>query len=208
MRELDLRRTLSEQEVLRREVDHRVKNSLASIAAIIQLEARAQPSAEARVALEAVLQRLMALSALHEEVHVSDHGDDVAIGPLIDRAFAKLRLLVPDRVKLDAEIGPLSLPVGQASALTLIVNEFVANSVKHGFADGREGRIAVRVASHADGFALHCRDDGAGNDAAVARVAASGGLGTRIINALSRSIGADARWGSDGRGLTLDVVAR
>ena len=137
-----------------------------------------------------------------------DHGDDVAIGTLIDRAFAKLAAAGARSVKLDAEIGPLSLPVGQASALTLIVNEFVADSVKHGFADGREGRIAVRVSNQADPFALHCRDDGAGNDAAVARVADSGWLGTRIITALSRSIGADARWGSDGRGLTLDVVAR
>jgi len=208
MRELDLRRTLAEQEVLRREVDHRVKNSLASIAAIIQLEARAQDSLEARAALETVLQRLMALSALHEEMHDGGHGDEVAIAPLIDRAFTKLRLLVPSRVSLEAQVAPMSLPVGQASALALIVNEFVANSVKHGFADGRRGRIAVTVASDAGGFALHCRDDGAGNGASLERVAASTGLGSRIITALSRSIGADARWGSDGRGMTLEVVAR
>ncbi len=208
MRELNLRRVVAEQDVLRREVDHRVKNSLASIAAIIQLEARAQASAEAREALESVLKRLTALSALHEEMHDGEAGGDVAIAPLIDRAFTKLRLLVPARVTLAADVAAFSLPVAQASALALIVNEFVANSVKHGFADGREGRIAVQVANDTAGFALHCRDDGAGNDAALVRLEGSGGLGTRIITALSRSIGAEARWGSDGRGITLEVVAR
>jgi len=208
MRELDLRRMLAEQEMLRREVDHRVKNSLASIAAIIQLEARAQASAAAREALETVLQRLTALSALHEEINDGDGTGEVAIGPLIDRAFAKLRLLVPERVGLDVDVAPISLPVAEASAIALIVNEFVANSVKHGFADGREGRIAVKVANGGAGFALFCRDDGVGNEASLSGVASGGGLGTRIITALSRSIGAEARWGSDGRGMTLEVVAR
>lgn len=209
MRELELRRALAEQDMLRREVDHRVKNSLASIAAIIQLEARGQASPEAREALESVLGRLNALSALHEEMHDgAGDGEQVAIAPLIDRAFAKLRLLVPPHVRLRAEVAPLSLPVDQASALALIVNEFVANSVKHGFADGREGQIAVSVANDNGSLALRCRDDGAGDADAVERVANSGGLGTRIIAALSRSMGADARWGSDGRGLTLDVIAR
>ena len=206
MRELELRRALGVQDVLRREVDHRVKNSLASLGAVIQLQINRTPGAEAREALEAVLGRLHALGALHEEVYSGEAGM-VDVARLIERVVGKLKMLIGERIRFALDLAPLSLAAEHASPLMLIVNEFVTNSDKHGFGE-QGGTITVQVEQDGDGYRMRCRDDGSGDAATVARIGSSRGLGMRVIDALAGSIGADVRWGEAKPGVELTIRVR
>jgi len=205
MSELNLRLSLKVQDVLRREIDHRVKNSLASIAAVIQLQSARSESADAQGALAAVGSRLTALSALHEEMQLSSNGETVDAAKLIERAVAKLSLIVGEKIGFALELSPTKVPSDHANAIALIVNEFVTNSARHGFGVGAAGTISIALRPGADGYALSLRDDGRGDAQSIERVVKSQGLGSRVVTTLARSIGAAPRWTAAEPGLRLEL---
>lgn len=207
MSELNLRLALRRQSLLRREIDHRVKNSLASVGAIISLQSARSATPETREALDAVLTRLTALEALHEELYKVGDGDEVDFAGLVERAVSKLRHLVPERIAIQVDVQPHLLSSEQANAIALTVNEFVTNSAKHGFHDGREGTIRVEGHAAGQGFRLVCSDNGAGDADAISQIENSAGLGSRIIRALAASVRATTSWTEGRPGLRLEVVS-
>ncbi|MCY7339431.1 MAG: histidine kinase [Sphingomonas bacterium] len=207
MSELNLRLSLKVQDVLRREIDHRVKNSLASIAAVIQLQSARSDSADAQGALAAVGSRLTALSALHEEMQLSSDGESVDAAKLIERAVAKLSLIVGEKVGFALDLAPTMVPSDHANAIALIVNEFVTNSARHGFGDSA-GTIAITLRGRAGGYALTLSDDGRADAQAVERVERNQGLGSRVVGSLARTIGAAPRWSTAEPGLRLVLDAQ
>ncbi|MDQ3075382.1 MAG: ATP-binding protein [Pseudomonadota bacterium] len=206
MSELNLRLALRRQSLLRREIDHRVKNSLASVGAIIGLQAARSASPETRLALDAVHARLTALEALHEELHQVGDGETVDFAGLIDRAVAKLRQIIPDRIAIDVDVAPHRLSSDRASAIALTVNEFVTNSAKHGFLSDSAGTIRVTGMAEDGGFRLVCEDDGAGDEAAIERIENSAGLGIRIIRTLAASLGTTTEWSAQEPGVRLEMI--
>lgn len=205
MSELNLRLALRQQELLRREIDHRVKNSLASVNAIIGLQASRSTQPGAREALAAVQTRITALEALHEELHHAGDGEEVDLAALIERAVSKLRYLVPDQLAVETRVDRHRVTSIEANAVALIVNEFITNSAKHGFNDEVGGAIHIEGYSEGDGFRLVCRDDGRGDAASIVRIEAGGGLGSRIIRTLASSIRGSTQWTALDPGLQLSV---
>lgn len=207
MAELNLRVALRREQVLRREIDHRVRNSLASIGAIVRLQTMRSEDNGIRGALEAVNSRISALAALHDDMHQGPEGKSVDFRPLMERAVAGLRKIVPPRVSITADVPNIELISTEATAVALLVNEFVTNSVKHGFGpDGGTIEIEGRVD---DGkVSLICRDNGSANEETIARLSGSNGLGTRVMHTLAGSLEAELRWSIRNPGLQLEVVSR
>lgn len=208
MSELNLRLALRRQSVLRREIDHRVKNSLASVGAIISLQALRSETPETRAALEAVHSRLTALEALHEELHQVGESEEVDFAGLVERAAGKLRLVVPDRIAIEVDVESHPLSSEQANAIALTVNEFVTNSAKHGFPGERRGTIRIEGGVEGDSLRLVCSDDGAGDSAAIDRIEQSAGLGTRVIRTLAASIRAEPQWSQGRPGIRLELSSQ
>jgi len=206
MSELNLRLSLKVQDVLRREIDHRIKNSLASIAAVIQLQSARSDSAAAREALAAVGSRLTALSALHEEMQLGSDGEAVDAASLIERSVGKLGTIIGDQVAIALELAPTMVPSDHANAIALIVNEFVTNSARHGFGVGETGTISIALRPSENGYALSLSDDGCGDAQSLAAVENTKGLGGRVVATLARSIGATPRWTAAEPGLRLELA--
>ncbi len=205
MSELDMRLAVREQAVLRREIDHRVKNSLASVAAIVELQKTRSPSPEVKEALTQVQVRLGALEALHEELHQDGTDRTVSLPRLVERAVTKLSPLLPETIAFDVAVEPVDIASNEANAVALIINEFVTNSAKHAFRPDASGVIRISGGPSGSSFALVCSDDGCGGDAAVERISNSRGLGARVIETLARSIGTEARWSTKRPGLRLQI---
>ncbi|MFP5340499.1 MAG: sensor histidine kinase, partial [Gammaproteobacteria bacterium] len=196
MRQLELRLALGRQDILRREIDHRVKNSLASISAIIELQAARSGNAQVQDALSEVQKRLMALLSLHSELQQG--GDEsVDLQGLVGRLAVMLGQLLPPTVALRHDIEPAVLAVGDAQSVGIIVNEFVSNAGKHASFNGGTGEVSIRGRRAGDRYLLVCSDDGSGGDQALAAVLSSKGLGTSIIAASARSLRADVDWSAD-----------
>ena len=207
MRELDLRIALKDEQTLRREVDHRVKNSLASISSLLAMKARRESNDAARSALEDASNRIRSLSSLHAELHDLDGSEHINLKSLFGRIEADLRQLIPGGIDLTIDVEDGVASPQMANAFVLIVNEFVSNSVKHAFGAG-PGSIAISIEGRRRGWAISCRDDGSATAQDADRAAAASGLGTRVIQSLASSMGAAPAWHADGTGmeLRLDLI--
>lgn len=201
MRQLELGQALRHQDVLRREIDHRVKNSLASVAAIVSLQASRSSSEEVRAALSAVQSRLAALVSLHEQLHQTADGTSVKLDRFVEKSAEMMRSLLPEQVTIQARMEPAIVAPEQASLIGNIVNEFVANSAKHAFPNGRAGSIRISGRREGERYAIECVDDGCGSPELLAL--ATGGLGSRIIAASAKGLGTAAEWKAGAPGMIL-----
>jgi len=202
MRELDLRLSLEREQVLRREIDHRVKNSLASIGSLFSMKARAAPDERVRLALEDASLRIRSLSSLHAELHDLEHGQSVDLASLFRRVTLDLQQLLPDGIGLSVKVHGGQATPHLANSLLLIVNEFVSNSVKHGFSDAG-GTIEFVISTSDDDWSIVCKDNGAADRQDAERAESASGLGTRVINSLATSLGASLDWRAEGNGMEL-----
>lgn len=205
MRLIELRGALARVDVLRREVDHRVKNSLASIAAVVSMQAARTDSAEVRAALGEVQSRLVVQAALHEQLVSSDDGARADLADYLGRLAPPLRTLLPEGVRLDVVAEPIELSGEQLGRVGLIVNEFVTNAGKYGFPADAIGAVNVQGEQLDDGtYRVTCADDGQAGDTALAAARDGKGLGARIIKAAAVSLGGAAEWSLGGPGLRLE----
>lgn len=202
MRELDLRIALLREQTLRREVDHRVKNSLASIGALLSIKARRETDLAARLALKDASSRIRSLSSLHAELHELGGQDSVSLKSLFTRIETDLRQLLPEGIQLKIAVGDDRVGPELASSLVLLVNEFVANSVKHTFGSGA-GSIDIDIEAHPDRWAMVCRDNGSAGAAEAERAAKAAGLGTRMIQSIASSLNIAPQWSANGNGMEL-----
>lgn len=208
MRELDLRIALEQEQALRREVDHRVKNSLASIGALISMKARRESNDAVRLALEDASSRICSVSALHAELHNLVRGQLVDLQSLLGRIESDLRQLIPDSVKLLINVQTERTTPAFANAVLLIVNEFVSNSVKHGQNGDGGGVIQIDIRSSNREWQIVCKDDGKATALDAKRATLGSGLGTRVIQSCASSLGAVVEWRSNGSGMELIITSQ
>lgn len=204
MRLFDLRLALKRQQLLAREVDHRVKNSLAMTAAIVNLHARSSGNPEVKAALETVQSRLAAIAALHEELHQTS-GSTVELSAFLGRLREYLRPLLPDDVGFELELDPVALPSDIVSNIGLIVKEFIANTAKYGLDSRGEGAVSITGRHGHDRYIVTSRNLGRVDEAALQSIQASSGLGSKIIASCAKTIGATCEWRLGDPGLVLEI---
>jgi len=180
---------LYEQTVLHRELQHRVANSLQIIASVLMQSARRVPSPDAKSYLVDAHSRVMSVAAVQQQLAQSRVGD-VALRAYLTELCASIGAsMIQDRDKLvlrvEADEGTATADV--SVSLGLIVTELVINALKHAFPAGRGGSIVVGYESGPPPrWALSVTDDGVGMPATPAKP----GLGTSIVEALTKQVGA------------------
>lgn len=186
--QLELRATLRREDMLRREIDHRVKNSLQSVSAFVRLQRGATDNPDAREALQTVEQQIGTVAVLHELLDQRTMAESVELAPYLDRVVALLASTVPANISVEGRFEPLSTRAATASSLGTIVNELVANAVKHAF--GRDGAGHVVLDGRHGGagtYRITCRDDG-GVVSTSALPSKREGLGLKIMAAAVRQL--------------------
>ncbi len=182
---------LANAEILLKEVHHRVKNNLQMISSLLKLHADKVSDPLAQAAFADSQERVRAIALLHERLHQSKTPGDVDVGdyaqsliPMLLRAYAGTA------VSTRVEAGGIVLPVDAAVPFGLILNELVANAVKHAFSDVAVAApsIEVLVEKDAHDFVLIVRDNGRGFPADF-DLATSTRLGMHIIKTLARQLG-------------------
>jgi len=146
-----------------REIHHRVKNNLQTVAALLRLQARRVTVPEARAALEESMRRVSSIALVHETLSGSID-DDVGYDDIVDRLLVMLSDVMGTssriRVKRQGSFG--DIPAEAATTLVLVLTELVQNAIEHAFPGERAGIVDV-VADRSRGQ-LHVtiRDDGVG----------------------------------------------
>lgn len=204
MTQLDLRRALVQATILRREVDHRVKNSLTSLASMARIQAR-RASPDAAKALHQMEARIETVAMLHELLYKTDAGGDVDLGAYMTNIAGYLGSVLPPGVHISSNGPRLSVTSRQAALIGTLINEFVANSIKHAFPDDRGGHITLTLTepSSGDRARLCLSDDGIGMSPDGPK-----GLGSTILLSIAQQLGAELDVGSlsGGTRLVLDFT--
>ena len=179
-----LRETISEKEMLLRELHHRSKNNLQLIASMLDLAAGDDPRNEA---LRSSRERIESISLLHEQL---DQSRTVAALDFTQYARDLVGLVegswgrrAPIDVRFEAE--PVRLGIDKAVPAGLLLNELLSNAYKHAFPDGRSGTLSVRITNEGDQVRLEVIDDGIGCGTASP---APGHIGLELVRALARQL--------------------
>jgi chemotaxis protein methyltransferase CheR len=183
---------LRQKEILLQEMQHRVANSLQIIASILLLKARAVTSEETRRDLQDAHQRVMSVAEVQRHLSASEGVDQIEAGPYLTTLCSSLASSMigdqPISMTVVADKGMIGS--NQAVSLGLIVTELVINSIKYAFPiSKKDGAIDVRYRVDGENWALVISDNGIGKDVGPA-TKSGGGLGTAIVHALVKQLGA------------------
>jgi two-component sensor histidine kinase len=190
-RETALGAALQEKDTLLRELYHRVKNNLQVITSLLSLQLRSLPQGDARLALQESADRVRAMALVHEKLYQSKNLASIALDDYIADLCRQLGNAAgaPERgILLEASAEPVEVGLQIAVPLGLVLNELLANSLRHGFPDGRGGSIRVRLAHGAnDELQLTVADDGIGLPPGLNPTSCRT-LGLKLIHALASQL--------------------
>jgi two-component sensor histidine kinase len=204
----DLRR--GERELLTkdntiREIHHRVKNNLQTVAALLRMQGRRLADASARAALDESVRRVSAIALVHETLSQTD-ADAVEFDEVADRLVDMVAELADGvEVVRDGDFG--ILPGSISSSLALVIAELLQNAFEHGVQEPGMGRIVLSTQRRGRRLRVAIGDDGVGLPAGF-DPAIHARLGLQIVQTLVRDdLKGSLSWepGVYGRGTTATV---
>jgi len=193
-------------EMLLGEVNHRVGNSLAMVAALVGLQSNAVEDPEAKRALAETQVRIQAIAGVHRHLYTSDDVRSVQMGDYLNSLVGELENSLQAEgstasIRLDIEGFPL--PTEKVASLGVIVTELVTNALKYAYAGRDPGEVRINMRRDGSLVRLVVEDDGIGWTGTGK--AQGTGLGSRIVKAMAAGLGASVAYG-DGPGTRVLVT--
>src|SRR5690349_13009563 len=200
-------RALLTKDATIREIHHRVKNNLQTVAALLRLQARRMTEPAARAALEESVRRVASIAVVHDTL-AGSREDVVVVDDVLDRVLPMLGDLTvvgpAARARRVGEFG--ELPAATATPLVMAITELLQNAAEHAFPDGEPGAIELVAERDGDDLVVRVRDDGMGLPGDF-DPAASDGLGLQIVRTLiTGELGGELHMGPTGAGHGTEVV--
>jgi two-component sensor histidine kinase len=176
---------LRDKDLLLLEIQHRVKNNLQMITALIRMEARRAGGQVAEDSFGRLAGRIEALGLLYQQLSVQDGGEEVELGSYLSQiAGAVMKSHATEGLRLNLQVDVMMTTVNVAMPLGLLVNELITNALKYAFAGRNEGVVSLRCVKDADDVCtVAVSDDGVGM-AAGASWPSVGKLGALIVRSL------------------------
>ncbi|MDQ1713689.1 MAG: two-component system, sensor histidine kinase PdtaS [Frankiaceae bacterium] len=167
-----------------REIHHRVKNNLQTVAALLRLQARRSTAPEARSALEESVRRVSSIALVHETLSQA-LDDAVEFDEIADKVMAMVGdVASPERSVTTRRVGSSGLlPAAVATPLALVLAEVLQNAAEHAFGGSASGTIEVRLDRRPTGLRVEVVDDGGGLPEGFA-IEGSTRLGLQIVRTL------------------------
>jgi two-component sensor histidine kinase/CheY-like chemotaxis protein len=197
----------AEREVLLREVNHRVGNSLQIIASLLHLQANSASQDDVKAALTNAMGRVAAVAQVHRRLYTSHDLKSVLLNQYLDALLEDLRRSAEGNKmsRLTLKADPIEIDPDRAVAIGIIVNELVMNAVKYAYPEG-SGPIHVELRAAGDDIVLSIADDGVGLDAKSDP--RSTGMGQRIVSAMASKLEASVERDPNHTGTRIFVTFR
>ena len=202
-------RALLSKDATIREIHHRVKNNLQTVAALLRLQARRTTNPEGHLALVESVRRVSSIAAVHDALSMSVD-EEVNLDQVVDRILPIMSDLagVDTRVRV-TRVGTLGvLDSDRATALIMVITELVQNAIEHAFdAPGTQGHVTIRAERSARWLDVVVHDDGRGLPAGFS-LEGSDRLGLQIVRTLVSTEIDGSLTMHDAAGGGTDVVLR
>ncbi|MGA7323400.1 MAG: histidine kinase dimerization/phosphoacceptor domain -containing protein [Rhodomicrobium sp.] len=191
--ERSLQLALEQQQVLLKEINHRVMNSLQIVAAMLSLQASGEGDEALKDKLQEAGSRVTAIARAHERLYRSTDVTRIDLAVYLSDICADLNDLAPQcQITFEAS-GPTQVETDKAIRIALITTELVTNAIKYAYPLETKGQVWVRLMrSAAHAIQISIRDEGTGVAAADA-IEKSKGFGLRMSLSLVEQIGANLK---------------
>ena len=193
---------LEAKEILLREVNHRIKNSLQMVGTLLNLEARNAQSDETQESLNRAAMRVHAIGSVHELVFRSEEIQTVQMQDYVRELCEAISFSVAPGadIALDCRSDDVVLSTDTAISIALLINELVTNAYKHAFPAARQGRITVELTRQGSNLRICVADDGVGKP-----TGAHDNIGSKIIRGLTQQLDAKLSEGNRPEGYSVEI---
>lgn len=157
--------SLSEREILLSETHHRVKNNLAVVSALMELQTYFSNDVKLTEVLKESQNRIKSIALLHEKLYENKSLKDVNVALYANELIHFIKQSLADKlkdIKIHTHIDPINLEMSQAMPFGLMLNELITNSFKYAFIGKTKGNIWLNISSKLGNYVLEYKDDGPG----------------------------------------------
>lgn len=204
VRTRELEEALRTSNMLLHEVDHRVKNNLQMISAMLMLQSLSIPDARIKNTLQEMLERIEALGLVHKRLYLSNNIMDFDLGEFAREIASNLVAASGRRdINLSLDMESVKIKADDAASIALIINEAITNALKHAFPPGKPGDIKVSIRPDPKTCEIAIEDNGVGMGASRAQ---GSGFGTTLIETLLQQLRATIEWTPASPGTRVRIV--
>lgn len=189
---------LHEKNVLLQEIHHRVKNNLAVVSGLLELQSYNVTDEQSKFILNKSTNRILSIAKVHEMLYESENFNKIPFNRYINELSAIILDSMNQEEKVihfQTEINVEYISINQGVPLGIIFNELITNSVKYGFNGSGENRIQIEVQRQDNTFYVTYSDNGSG--IADFQQASTKSLGFTLIRSLLQQIEADFSYQTD-----------
>jgi PAS domain S-box-containing protein len=185
---------LREKEILLREVHHRIKNNMNSVASLLSLQSGMVKEEAAVTALNDARSRLLAMGLLYEKLYRSENQREMPVQAYIQPLVEEIVRTFPTKaaVAIQSDFDDFVLEARVLQPLGIIINEIVTNSLKHAFGGSTTGTIILTARISGKHVTITLGDNGVGLPPS-ANLQTTSGLGFMLIDALMQQIEGSVR---------------
>lgn len=178
----------AENELLLKEIHHRVKNNLEVVSSLLALQSNQLDDPNTKEAMLASQNRVHSIGIVHQKLY---QGENLGAIEMKDY-FINLSESILDsfgankRVQVECAMNTLNLDIDTAVPLGLIVNELLTNTIKYAFPDGRSGKVQIKLEQAANGnLQMLVSDNGVGKSGTINGT----GFGGQLVSLLTQQLG-------------------
>lgn len=176
----DLQKSIRQKELLLRELNHRVKNSIQTIISFLRMEQDSLDNPDMLDRLKSLENRVFAINHLYSLLHTDEHIEHVDMNEYLTLLIESIKQSYKnENINIELNVG---MHVGSTDALYLgfIINEALTNAYKYAFEDEESGKIVITLTKDDAQYRLHIKDNGGGYKQKINH----GTLGHKIIKTL------------------------
>lgn len=159
-----LRTALDERETLLAEIHHRVKNNLAVISSLLQLESMHIEEEEAQSTFSNSVMRIKSMALVHEQLYATSDFKNIPLHHYLDELIETIRdKFDPEKtIHTEKELDQVYLNLNSAVAVALLLNELLVNTFKHAFPEYSEGNVKIMLQASGTNITIKVHDNGIG----------------------------------------------
>lgn len=206
--EREIKEALKEREILLTEVHHRVKNNLAVISGMMQLQIHETEQEQELLIkkLKDCQSRIKSMGLIHELLYQSNNFSHICLKDTVKRLVEEISTMteIDKQMDVNVNLDTIDLNLNQAIPCILILNELLTNVNKHAFPEHNGGKIDLTLKEDEGRISLTVKDNGVGLPESVTIKNATS-LGFKLVEVLTKQLKADLKYSSDG-GSTFELT--
>lgn len=202
--EEQLKESVKENKVLLAEIHHRVKNNLAIVSGILQLQEFESEDCKTKAVLNDSQLRIKSIALIHEMLYQAKSFSSISFGCYIHQLVDRIKETLDSdssNIKMEVDVENISININQAVPCALLLNELLTNAYKHAFEDRENGKISISIRESGNMISVRITDNGVGLPEGF-KQNQNASLGMNLIETLAKQIEAELKY-EDSNGTTV-----